>query len=194
MSDTFIISFLAIALALLAVLAVCIFLLHTTRKVVDRNQELTRQVLEQKQAATDIGKIRDTISASENPAQMTDAELLSWLDRKLDETRLYTNPDVDVKAISAYFGLSQRRLLRLMKLENAPGSIPAWLVEKRLAYACKLLSSKQEFKIEAISQEAGFRSRRTFQNLFKQRLGVTPSAYRTLVQNGHPDLSTKTVR
>ena len=35
---------------------------------------------------------------------------------------------------------------------------------------------------------------RTFQNLFKQRLGVTPSEYRALVQNGHPDLPTNTVR
>ena len=103
---------------------------------------------------------------------MTDAELLAWLDAKMDQTLLYTDPELDAKKISEIFGVSQRRILRTMKLENAPGSVTAWLSEKR-----------HEFTIEAISQEAGFRSRRTFQNMFKQHLGVTPSEYRVQAKN-----------
>ena len=184
MTGPSLISFLVIALTLLAVSIVCILLIYNTRKVIDKNNELTLRIQEKNSEATSsLEKIREDLSATDNPARMTDAELLRWLDAKMDQTLLYTDPDLDAKKISDEFGISQRRILRTMKLENAPGSIAAWLAEKRIARACKLLSARHEFTIEAISQEAGFRSRRTFQNMFKQRLGVTPSEYRIQVKN-----------
>lgn len=183
MSGPFIISVLSLAVTLFAVSIACVLLIHITRKALDRNNELTSQVQKLKSDVSPIEKIREDISASDNPAQMTDPELLAWLDCKLDETLLYTNPELDTKKISESFGISQRRINRLMKLENSPGSVASWLAGKRIRHACKLLTSRHEITIEAISQEAGFRSRRTFQNLFKQALGVTPSEYRNRAKN-----------
>lgn len=183
MTGPSVISFLAISLTLLAVCVVCILLLYNTRKVINKNNELTLRIQEKRSDASPLEKIREDLAASDNPARMTDVELLAWLDAKMDQMLLYTDPELDARKISEIFGVSQRRILRTMKLENAPGSVTAWLSEKRIARACKLLSARHEFTIEAISQEAGFRSRRTFQNMFKQHLGVTPSEYRVQTKN-----------
>ena len=50
------------------------------------------------------------------------------------------------------------------------------LLEKE---ACSLLRSHPEYTIEAICLDAGFRSRRTFQTVFKTHLGIIPSEYRS---------------
>lgn len=111
-------------------------------------------------------------------ADMSDDDLMTWIDQKMDETRLYTDNNLTLKTMANALGLTQRRLGSLFKNNPKYGSLGDYLNEKRVLLACKLLREKPNWTIEAIGTEAGFGSRRTFQMEMKHRFGITPLQYR----------------
>jgi AraC-like DNA-binding protein len=169
---------LALLFAFLAMLLVIVLLIRTTRNVVDKNTELTRQLLE-----TPVDQIRQDISSVDQPMKMTDAQLMAWLDSKMEETALYRQADIDLKTVAETLGISQRRIIRLLKSQPQYGSFATYLTEKRLEKACALLKQHPEYTIESLCKDAGFSSRRTFQTVFKTRLGMSPSEYRSAAIN-----------
>lgn len=111
-------------------------------------------------------------------ANISDEELMAWLDHKMDETHLYTDTHLTLKTMANALGLTQRRLGTLFKNHPKYASLGDYLNEKRVLLACRLLNEKPNWTIEAIGAEAGFGSRRTFQMEMKRRLGITPLQYK----------------
>ena len=111
-------------------------------------------------------------------ADMGDDDLMAWIDQKMDEMRLYTDTNLTLKTMANALGLTQRRLGSLFKNHPKYASLGDYLNEKRVLLACKLLREKPNWTIEAIGEEAGFGSRRTFQMEMKHRFGITPLQYR----------------
>lgn len=169
---------LALLFALLAMILVIVLLIRTTRKVVDNNAQLIEQMKK-----TSVDRIKEEVSSVEQPMKMEDDQLMAWLEEKMQENPLYQQPDLDLKTMAEALGISQRRIIRLLKSQPKYGSFSAFITEKRLEKACELLKSHPEFTIEGISQDAGFASRRTFQTVFKNHLGMSPSEYRSAVLN-----------
>lgn len=176
---------LASLLAVVAMAQVIVLLARTTRKVIDKNTEMAAELLEKQRISfgSTIDQIKKTLSSTEPPMKMEDDQLIAWLDAKMEETALFQQPNLDLKMVAERFGISQRRLLRLMKNLPQYNSFSAYLTEKRLEKACALIKSHPEFTIESICKDAGFSSRRTFQAIFKARLGVSPSEFRSIVLN-----------
>lgn len=114
----------------------------------------------------------------EQTADMSDEDLMVWIDQKMDETRLYIDNNLTLKTLANALGLTQRRLGSLFKSHPKYASLGDYLNEKRILLACKLLREKPNWTIEAIGTEAGFGSRRTFQMEMKHRFGITPLQYR----------------
>ena len=111
-------------------------------------------------------------------SDMTDEELMAWIDHKMDETRLFTNPNLTLKTMAKALGLTQKRLGGLFKNHPKYNSLGDYLNEKRFLLACRLLLEEPHWTIEAVGAEAGFGGRRTFQTEVKRRLGITPLQYR----------------
>ena len=111
-------------------------------------------------------------------ADMSDDDLMAWIDQKMDEMQLYTDTNLTLKTLANTLGLTQRRLWSLFKNHPKYASLGDFLNEKRVLLACKLLHEKPNWTIEAIGTEAGFGSRRTFQMEMKHRFGITPLQYR----------------
>lgn len=111
-------------------------------------------------------------------ADMTDDELMLWIDSQMDETHLFTDPSLTLKKMAKALGLTQKRLGGLFKNNPKYGSLGEYLNEKRFLYACQLLREEPNWTIEAVGSEAGFGGRRTFQLEVKRRLGITPVQYR----------------
>ena len=111
-------------------------------------------------------------------ADMTDEELLAWVDIQMEETRLFTDPSLTLKKMAKALGLTQKRLGELFKSHPKYASLGDYLNEKRFLYACRLLREEPHWTIEAVGREAGFGGRRTFQIEVKKRLGITPLQYR----------------
>ena len=183
MVDTSNVVILAIVFCFIALFVVIIILIRTTRKVVDNTNVLLKRDADAALAASPVDKLKHDLSCMNQPAKMNDSQLMAWMDAKMDEMSLYQNPDLDLKTASEALGISQRRIVRLLKSQPQYGSFAVYLTEKRLAKACLLLKSHPQYTIEAICLDAGFRTRRTFQTIFKSRLGVSPSEYRSAVHN-----------
>ena len=183
MVDTSNVVILAIVFCFIALFVVIILLIRTTRKVVDNTNVLLKRDADAVLAASPVDKLKHDLSCMNQPAKMNDSQLMAWMDAKMDEMSLYQNPDLDLKTASEALGISQRRIVRLLKSQPQYGSFAVYLTEKRLAKACLLLKSHPQYTIEAICLDAGFRTRRTFQTIFKSRLGVSPSEYRSAVHN-----------
>lgn len=111
-------------------------------------------------------------------ADMTDDELMLWIDGQMNETHLFTDPSMTLKKMAKALGLTQKRLRGLFKSHPKYGSLGEYLNEKRFLYACQLLREEPNWTIEAVGAEAGFGGRRTFQLEVKRRLGITPVQYR----------------
>ena len=114
----------------------------------------------------------------EKAADMTDEQLMVWIDSKMEETHLFTDSSLTLKSMANALGITQKRLASLFKNHPKYGSLGEYLDEKRFLYACHLLREEPNWTIEAVSAEAGFGGRRTFQTEVKRRLGITPIQYR----------------
>ncbi len=109
---------------------------------------------------------------------MSDEELMAWVDQEMDEQQLYTDTHLTLKTMANSLGLTQKRLGELFKNNEKYNNLGDYLNEKRFLLACRLLREKPNWTIEAVGTEAGFGGRRTFQMEVKRRLGITPLQYR----------------
>jgi AraC-like DNA-binding protein len=153
------------------------------QKVLDDQQreldELYKRLEEQQDKVTELRQqtrgYRQLIKATQD---MNDEELMAWLDKRMDETRLYTTPTLSLKEMAKALGLTQKRLGQLFKNQEKFNNLGEYLTEKRFLLACELMRENPEWTIEAVAKEAGFLTRRTFQDVVKAHLGLTPSQFR----------------
>jgi len=153
------------------------------QKVLDDQQreldELYKRLEEQQDKVTELRQqtrgYRQLIKATQD---MNDEELMAWLDERMDETRLYTTPTLSLKEMAKALGLTQKRLGQLFKNQEKFNNLGEYLTEKRFLLACELMRKNPEWTIEAVAKEAGFLTRRTFQDVVKAHLGLTPSQFR----------------
>ncbi|MBQ8127903.1 MAG: helix-turn-helix domain-containing protein [Prevotella sp.] len=120
-------------------------------------------------------QLREHISQT---SDMTDVELLAWLDRQMEERRLFTDRSLTLKTLAPALGLTQKRLSGLFKNHPKYSSLGDYINEKRFLEGCRLLREEPNWTIEAVGAAAGFGGRRTFQTEVKRRLGITPVQYR----------------
>lgn len=156
------------------VVALCLSF-RTARQIRSENTRLADLVRNQEQRLQALAappRQEAGISAS-----LSDDGLMEWIDERMDQTRLYLQKDLDLKTAAREFGLTQKRFSEALKRDERYGSFPEYLTCKRLAYACQLLRHKP-YCIDSIASDAGFRARKTFQTVFKARIGTTPSQYR----------------
>lgn len=84
--------------------------------------------------------------------------------------------DISLKKIAKIFGYNEKYLSHC--LHELTGVHFSKLISMyRLEYAKKLLHSKRHSSIIDIAQESGFAAQNTFNRLFKESTGMTPSQY-----------------
>ena len=92
----------------------------------------------------------------------------------------YQSADFRVEDVASFIGLSRSQLFRGFKAQcgRSPQSV---LGELRLSRAKQLLSST-ELSLEEAALSSGFSSAARLGEVFRQELGVTPTAYRRAAQ------------
>ena len=111
-------------------------------------------------------------------AEMTDDDLLDYVEDCFRQQKFYKNPRLTLKEVAMDLGITQVKLKSLFGADSALGYFSDYITDLRLSEACFLLKDKKNFTIEAVANEAGFASRKTFQTRFKEKFGMTPSQYR----------------
>lgn len=102
----------------------------------------------------------------------SDAEILRlqiWLEKHLSSP-------VQLEQLAEQFGLSPRNLIRRFK--DATGQTPMQYLQELRIEKAKLLLETSEDAFEQITLQVGYEDGNSFRRLFKQRVGLAPSAYR----------------
>ena len=158
------------------------------RDEIEHELSIIQEKLKAAQLRTDEGThdaVEDSAQALKNDInqvsqteRMTDEQLMSWIDRRIDEIGLHTNPEIKLKDIATALGLTQRRILQALKTRIDDKTLAEYLTTKRLSTACHLLVEQPNWKIEAVASEAGFGAATTFRTIFRKHFGIAPSQYR----------------
>ena len=113
------------------------------------------------------------------PSAMNDNELFHYISDIIKREQLYLNPMLDRQAlINRLGGLSAHRIGAAFSKGSEYRSLPGYIRNLRLEYACELLVSHPDLNVKAIGEASGFSNNSTFCSDFKARFGVTPSDYR----------------
>ena len=160
------------------------YVLEEQKEIIENVQRQKEELAEQLKHSTmdEVTLLREQARHHrehiELTADMSDEQLMEWVNQKMDEVRLFTDPNLSLKATAKALGLTQRRLSTLFKNHSKYSNFGDYLNEKRFLLACRLLREEPNWTIEAVGTEAGFGCRRTFQTEVKRRLGITPLQYR----------------
>lgn len=141
----------------------------------DRINDMLRQA---KQIEHSGQSLQQEINDVANVADMTDEQLMSWIDTQMEKLGLYKNPDVTLKEIAQTLGLTQRRVTQALKVRKEGNTLAEYLNTKRLLNGCRLLVEQPNWTIDAVAHEAGFGGTTTFRTIFRNRFGMSPKQYR----------------
>ncbi len=195
----------AVFFAFLVAGAISIYLTYRqTNKVLKNNLQLVDEVENQKdlqhQLHNELKELKEQLNPKDKVSElqqetkwlrenindtkdMSDDELREWIDLRMTESHMYADPDLNLKGIAQRLGLTQKKIKQLLKDDDRYNRLYDYLTEKRVLYSCELIKENPQWSMDAISKEAGFVSRTTFQTEFKKRIGVTPAQYRQNCQN-----------
>ena len=145
------------------------------RKAQDKINEMVRQANQTDHAGV---LLQQEINDVANVADMTDEQLMSWIDGQMDRLELHRNPDVTLKEIAKTLGLTQRRITQAIKARKEDNTLAEYLTTKRLLDGCRLLVEQPNWTIDAVAHEVGFGGTTTFRTIFRNRFGMSPKQYR----------------
>jgi len=93
-------------------------------------------------------------------------------------TKPYLNPDFSLSTMSADTDIPVHHLSYYFN-EHLNINFNAWKNDHKINYVIELIEngSNELLTLDALAKQAGFGSRTTFFNAFKQKLGLTPSEY-----------------
>ncbi len=111
---------------------------------------------------------------------LTDEIVLKILEglKKFEEQEGFLNENTSINDVADFIHTNKTYLSKVLNVvKKKPFTI--YLNELRIVHAVKLLQSQQykKYTIKAISREAGFKSKSTFNLAFKEYVGMTPSEF-----------------
>ena len=122
----------------------------------------------------------------------TDTEQQRFLrfDQQVESRMLYAQPGISRDDLCHVMGVDRTTFSRIIASLSGCANLSAYLNQKRMRYADRLMRQQPNYSIEAIMQDCGYQSKATFNRIFKEFYGTTPSDYRNKLQTTTPDDST----
>lgn len=116
------------------------------------------------------------------PASVETAGALARLNELLDVEHIHRRPSLSVKDLADLVGLPEYRMRKLINEQLGYANFNAFLHDYRIRDACLQLRDPQMRRIPilTIALSTGYQSINTFNRGFREIMGVTPSAYRSL--------------
>lgn len=111
-------------------------------------------------------------------------ELRKIINKDFDIQRLQTVRDIFI--FCCFTGLAFTDVKNLKKEHLVQADNGEWWIRKvsnlRIKYAINQLKEHPNYTIQAIADESGFSNLRSFQRIFKAQTGMTPSEYKTAIE------------
>ena len=104
--------------------------------------------------------------------------LLQQLSQLMQQQHLYRQSELSLPGLAAALDISVHHLSELLNVHLGKGFYEL-LNDYRLAQVCQMLSDPQcRLRVLDIAFEAGFNNKNSFNRVFKEGLGLTPTQYR----------------
>lgn len=125
---------------------------------------------------TDVQKRKITISV--NLREELVHEITRLLTKVMQEDKLYMNPALNLDMVSTYTQVPPKTISAVLN-QHLQTNFNEWMNAYRIdAFKQKVSQADmQRLTISGIAAECGFNSQATFQRIFKQSVGMTPSQY-----------------
>ncbi len=121
---------------------------------------------------------RQSAPTSVEISEMTNEELYAYMSSVIVKEKLYLDPYFDRQAVMKRFRLSEKRVgAAFSKGSSEYKSLPGFVREQRLLYACKLLQDRTELSFKEVAAASGFSSQTRFNIDFKERFSFSPSEF-----------------
>ena len=144
-------------------------------EVAQRNTAVTKADIPESQSET--SRPNETEYCQTNAEETADKEIFEQMEHLIKEQKLYKNPELSRQDMLNLLSISKNRFAQMMQA-NTQMSFPQYITNLRLHYSLSLLNKYDNYTIQAIADEAGFASLRTFRRAFKAKYGINPSEYR----------------
>ena len=166
--------------SLILVLALAAILLYTNK--IQKKNRFMAQALDELASKTMLHKDPDSHvlsspCSSEEKADDKSAALFVALDKRLDSEQLYLNPDLNRNDLCRLAGVDKNVLGNIIKRYSGAPNSQVYINRKRIQYAILLLRDHPEWTMLAVAESCGMKNTATFNRIFRQTYGITPSAY-----------------
>jgi AraC-like DNA-binding protein len=124
-------------------------------------------------------------SLREGQQMSMDESVFINLNMLMREEELYKNPLLSRDDLADKVGTNRNILLDIIKKYTNSKSVTDFVNSYRLRNAAFLLVDKPGLPITAVGEASGFNSRSSFNRLFTERYGMTPSEFRKISNQEH---------
>ena len=145
---------------------------HT--KAIAREDELRRQI-----DTLSAGAAQEAKGHATKMAEGKSETLYRSLCAMMEKERLYADNQLNRESLAGKLGTNRTYLSQVIT-ENSGMSYPQFINTYRVNEAVRVLSDKQkaDYPLKQLCFDIGFSSLSTFYKIFKEQVGITPSAYR----------------
>jgi transcriptional regulator GlxA family with amidase domain len=154
-------------------------------KLLSRNMQLSEQLCMWYELRQHVNWLKAEMEIDRRNVMLADltddAELLSVIETRLEQDTSLLKGDFSGAQLAELIGVSQARLARLFR-NTTYKSADDYLDFVRLVRAMKLLREHPEYGIVGVSEDAGFKSVRTFQRHMQEAVGMSPVEFRMMLE------------
>ena len=128
----------------------------------------------------------DTPSTPGPPSSDDERQRFLRFDEQVDGRLLFAQPGISRDDLCRVMGTDRTTFSRIITEQSGHPNLSAYLNQKRMRHADRLLREQPHYSIEAVMQDCGYQSKTTFNRIFKEYYGTTPSEYRKSLPSAAP--------
>jgi AraC-type DNA-binding domain-containing proteins len=167
---------------------VIIVIIHNLKKIKRKNRVLYQRIQAQETLELELKRKEDVLHAklltTDKSSDDDEADRLYLRLKKLmEDEKNYTDPNVTRKTLATKLGTNEKYLHETIT-KHLDLSFTEYINLLRLDYAREMIcQSINELALEDIAMLSGFGTRQTFHRLFRDRYGLSPSEFSSLLKN-----------
>lgn len=126
--------------------------------------------------AVNTEKVKKTVSRDITKEEIE--QIITLLQKSMKDDKLYLNPELNLEAVAKQTGIVAKIISTILN-QHQQTSFNEWVNAYRIGeFKLRIRNGcLEQLTISALAMECGFNSQATFQRIFKQSEGMTPSAY-----------------
>jgi len=148
----------------LVIILLIIFYLFYVRMRKQKNRMLYKRIMEEK------------------PDKVHKNTILQRLEKLMKTEQLFTDPNISRQEVANRLSTNETYLINAIKDGYSGQTFSDYLNSLRLAFACRQLKENPKDSIKKIAIESGFPSYKYFHQLFHEKIGMSPSDFRSVAK------------